>query len=137
MRRFRPILVTTIGAMVASLQSCATSPATPQGALIGRFGGVASEITATATGVRVRHWCEAFTAAGPIVPDSLGRFELALKPLPGHPILAATITGITDGATIDADAVLVYPVGPLSVQFQVRRGAKPDDRILSCVVPKG
>jgi hypothetical protein len=136
MRRFRPISVTTIGAMVASLQSCATSPTTPQGALIGRFGGVASEITASATGVRVRLSCDVFTAVGPIVPDSLGRFERQLKPLPGSPILAAAILGITDGATIDANAVLTYPVGPSTGQLQVRRGVKPDDRILSCVVPK-
>ena len=136
MSPFRQILVTAIVAMSGLLQSCTTSPSALRGLLVGRFGGVASELVASATDIRVRLRCEVFTAVGPIVPDSLGRFELELKPHPNNPSLGATMTGVTDGATVDASVVLIYSVGPLVGQFQVRRGVKPDDRVLSCVVPR-
>jgi hypothetical protein len=72
-----------------------------------------------------------------VIPDSAGRFEVALAPRPGNPSRSATLRAVTDGVTIYADLTVVYEDAQGGARLTVRKGVAPDYTILSCVVPKG
>ncbi len=115
--------------------ACAQGPSSPPGALIGRFGGPGGEINLSADLVDVRFGCGLFRAAGPVVPDGAGRFVVELTPRPGNQSESATISGQTDGATIDADVTIRYVGAQGTSRFTLRKGVAPDYTFLSCVVP--
>jgi hypothetical protein len=127
----------SVTALLLLLSACSGSPSAPDGALVGRFGGQAAEINASATVIDVRYSCDTFRAPGPITPDSDGAFVLALTPKPGNRATSATLTGRISGDTISFRTRTVYPEFVLEDTFwrQVRRKVAPDYSILSCHSP--
>lgn len=135
MRLFRPTLLLS---MLGTLTSCApTPPLGPPGALLGSFGGIAAEINAAVDDVDVRYGCGLFRGKGPIVPDAAGNFVIELKPRPGNQSLSATLSGTTNGITIDFSVFTVYPDAQATSRFTVRKGVKAEYTLLSCTVPQG
>jgi hypothetical protein len=130
----RTVAIVAIVAIVA-MGACAQDPSAPAGALVGRFGAQGAEISLSAEVVDVRIGCGLFRGAGPVFPDSDGRFEVALAPRPGNPSRFATLRAVTDGTTIDAEMTVVHEDGQGEARLTVRKGVAPDYTILSCVVP--
>lgn len=141
--RLVPVHMRVAGALLAStllactLGSCAHQTTEPAGALVGRFGGMAAEISLSSSVVDVRLGCGLYRGVGPVTPDAEGRFVLALVPRPGNPMRSATLRGTTDRATIDAEMTIVHAEGEATSSFIVRKGVAPDYSILSCIVPTG
>jgi hypothetical protein len=119
------------------LAACTGGPAAPDGALVGRFGGQAAEVNASATVIEVRYSCNSFRAPGPIIPDSVGAFALTLTPTPGNRATSATLIGTTSGDSISFRTRTVFPDFVLEDRgpWIVRRKVSPDYSILSCVLP--
>lgn len=136
--RLVPVRMLAAGATVAAaLVACAERSTAPAGALVGRFGGLAAEISLSASVVDVRLGCGLYRGVGPITPDAEGRFEVALVPRPGNPMRSATLRGTTDRATIDAEITIVHAEGQGTSRFSVRKGVAPEYSFLSCTVPTG
>ncbi len=119
-------------AVAGALASCAT-PAAPPPALSGRWGGDHIGLSFDAAGGRIDYDCATGFIAGPVEPDTAGRFVATGSHTPGHggpdrigqvdPSFPARYTGQMRGdvLTLTVRVENGVVIGPATL----RRGAEP------------
>lgn len=108
--------------------ACGQDPIAPPNAIVGRFGGRATEIVASADRVRVQFVCGFAVFPQPLVPDAEGRFNLApvlVQSSQGTTALA--LKGVANSTQIAFDAVALSSSGQVTTTHHVVRFDQPAD----------
>lgn len=123
----------TVLAVLTVAMSCRSSPAAPDGALLGRFGAATSEVILTATEVRLRGACGEFVGVGALVPGPDGRFVHTLHSLSSlRGVGVYVLRGLARGDLIIGEILTVSSVSTSSAPFSCTRNVTPNFSGIFC-----
>jgi len=108
--------------------ACGQDPIAPPNAIVGRFGGRATELVASADRVRVQFVCGFAVFRQPLVPDAEGHFNLApVLVQSSHGTTALALKGVATSTQIAFDAVALSSSGEVTTTHHVVQFDQPAD----------
>lgn len=122
----------TVVALAGAL-ACGGETTAPEGALIGRWGGLRVELVSASNQTTVRFLCGNLVGSGALAVDDTGHFTHTVRSVNPPSAESLTLEGTVTGDVINFDLTAYTSNGSGSISFVVTRNAVPDFGSGTCV----